>query len=83
MTDVLGKVESGQADAGLVYVTDVEGSDGKVDGVRFDEASEAVNTYPIGVLEGSTDPELAKAFTASVLSDAGQKVLADAGFGKP
>ncbi|MGL3198514.1 MULTISPECIES: molybdate ABC transporter substrate-binding protein [Curtobacterium] len=83
VTDVLGKVESGQADAGLVYVTDVEGSGGKVDGVRFDEASSAVNTYPIGVLEESTDPELAKAFTAYVLSDAGQKVLADAGFGKP
>lgn len=83
VTDVLGKVESGQADAGLVYVTDVEGSDGKVDGVRFDEASEAVNTYPIGVLEESTDPGLARAFTAYVLSDAGQEVLADAGFGKP
>ncbi|MFJ4296164.1 molybdate ABC transporter substrate-binding protein [Curtobacterium sp. NPDC089689] len=83
VTDVLGKVESGQADAGLVYVTDVAGADGKVDGVRFDEASKAVNTYPIGVLEESTDPELAKAFTAYVLSEAGQKVLADAGFGKP
>ncbi|MBM7802540.1 molybdate transport system substrate-binding protein [Curtobacterium luteum] len=83
VTDVLGKVESGQADAGLVYVTDVEGAGGKVDGVRFDEAAKAVNTYPIGVLRQSADPALASAFTAYVLSDAGQRVLADAGFGKP
>lgn len=83
VTDVLGKVESGQADAGLVYVTDVEGSDGKVDGVRPAAASKVVNTYPIGVLTGSSDPALATAFTDFVLSDAGQRVLADAGFGKP
>ncbi|MGY2900134.1 molybdate transport system substrate-binding protein [Curtobacterium sp. PvP017] len=83
VTDVLGKVESGQADAGLVYVTDVQGADGKVDGVPFDESSEAVNTYPIGVLEESEDPELAQAFAEYVRSATGQKVLAAAGFGKP
>ncbi|ROP61343.1 molybdate ABC transporter substrate-binding protein [Curtobacterium sp. PhB115] len=83
VTDVLGKVESGQADAGLVYVTDVQGSGGKVDGVPFDESSKAVNTYPIGVLQESQDPELAQAFSDYVRSDAGQKVLAAAGFGKP
>lgn len=83
VTDVLGKVESGQADAGLVYATDVEGADGKVDGVRFDAASKAVNTYPIGVLKESSNPDLATAFTAYVRSEAGRKVLADAGFGAP
>ncbi|GAA3342834.1 molybdate ABC transporter substrate-binding protein [Curtobacterium pusillum] len=83
VTDVLGKVESGQADAGLVYVTDVQGADGKVDGVPFDASSKAVNTYPIGVLKGASNPDLAKAFTAYVRSDAGRKVLAAAGFGAP
>ena len=83
VTDVLGKVESGQADAGLVYVTDVKGADGKVDGVSFDASSKAVNTYPIGVLKDASNPDLAAAFTAYVRSDAGQKVLADAGFGAP
>ncbi|RPE82471.1 molybdate transport system substrate-binding protein [Curtobacterium sp. PhB137] len=83
VTDVLGKVESGQADAGLVYVTDVQGADGKVDGVRFDESSKAVNTYPIGVLKASEDPELAQAFSDYVRSATGQKVLTAAGFGKP
>lgn len=83
VTDVLGKVASGQADAGLVYVTDVAGSGGKVDGVPFAESSEAVNTYPIGVLRESSDPELAASFAAYVRSDAGRKVLTDAGFGAP
>jgi molybdate transport system substrate-binding protein len=83
VTDVLGKVESGQADAGLVYVTDVRGAGGKVDGVPFDESGKAVNTYPIGVLRESEDPALARAFSEYVRSAAGQRVLADAGFGKP
>jgi molybdate transport system substrate-binding protein len=83
VTDVLGKVESGQADAGLVYVTDVQGAHGKVDGVPFAASSSAVNTYPIGVLQGAANPDLAAAFTAYVRSPSGQKVLADAGFGKP
>ncbi|WP_233422376.1 molybdate ABC transporter substrate-binding protein [Curtobacterium oceanosedimentum] len=83
VTDVLGKVESGQADAGLVYVTDVEGSAGKVEGVPFAESSEAVNTYPIGVLEESANPGLAASFAAYVRSDDGRTVLADAGFGAP
>ncbi|WP_439692482.1 molybdate ABC transporter substrate-binding protein [Curtobacterium sp. SP.BCo] len=83
VTDVLGKVESGQADAGLVYVTDVRGADGKVDGVPFDASSKAVNTYPIGVLKDAANPDLATAFMQYVRSDAGRKVLADAGFGAP
>ncbi|TDN43654.1 molybdate transport system substrate-binding protein [Curtobacterium flaccumfaciens] len=83
VTDVLGKVESGQADAGLVYVTDVHGADGKVDGVSFDAADDAVNTYPIGVLRDAANPSLATAFSAYVRSASGQKVLAAAGFGKP
>jgi len=83
VTDVLGKVESGQADAGLVYVTDVRASDGGVDGVPFAESADAVNTYPIGVLRESTNPVLAASFATFVRSDAGRKVLADAGFGAP
>lgn len=83
VTDVLGKVESGQAEAGLVYVTDVRGAHGRVDGVPFAASSEAVNTYPIGVLRQSADPALARSFVAYVRSDAGQRVLAAAGFGKP
>ena len=41
------KVKVGEADAGLVYKTDVKGAGVKVQGVLFPEASEAVNVYPI------------------------------------
>ena len=83
VTDVLNKVATGQADAGLVYVTDVKGAAGKVEGVRFAESSAAVNTYPIGALAGTKNASLAKDFIALVTGAEGQKVLADAGFAKP
>ncbi len=83
VTDVLGKVQTGQADAGLVYVTDVKGAGDKVEGITFPESSAAVNTYPIAVLASSKNKDLAKAFTALVLGDQGRAVLADAGFAKP
>jgi molybdate transport system substrate-binding protein len=83
VTDVLGKVESGEADAGLVYVTDVQGAGDNVEGVRFAESASAVNVYPISVLKDSSHASLAAQFVAFVLSDAGRKVLVDAGFAQP
>ncbi|MET0590135.1 MAG: molybdate ABC transporter substrate-binding protein [Naasia sp.] len=83
VTDVLAKVASGEADAGLVYVTDIARADGDVEGVPFDESSAAVNRYPIATLAGSADPGLARAFADYVLGAAGQAALADAGFGAP
>ena len=83
VTDVLTKVESGEADAGLVYVTDVKAAGGKVEGITFPEASTAVNTYPIAALADSRNPDLAKAFVDLVTGTEGQSVLAAAGFAKP
>lgn len=83
VTDVLGKVTSGQADAGLVYVTDVAGSGGKVVAVDFPAAADAVNTYPIATLKDSANAELARAFVDFVTGEEGRKVLGDAGFGTP
>jgi molybdate transport system substrate-binding protein len=83
VTDVLGKVTSGEADAGLVYVTDVIAAGDAAEGIAFDESSKAVNTYPIAPLAGSANPALAAAFAAFVVSTDGQRVLADAGFGAP
>jgi len=81
--DVLAKVVAGEADAGLVYVTDVKAAGDTVHGVTFPEAASAVNTYPIAVLKDSDHDTLAKAFVALVLGAVGQQVLADAGFAKP
>ena len=83
VTDVLDKVTTGQADAGLVYVTDAMGVGNKVTAVPFAEASAAVNTYPIAVLRNSKNPGLARKFVDMVTGPAGQKVLSAAGFAKP
>ncbi|WP_427129004.1 molybdate ABC transporter substrate-binding protein [Pseudarthrobacter sp. S9] len=83
VTDVLGKVTSGEADAGLVYVTDVKTAGDKVKGIPFAESDQAVNTYPIATVGSSKNKELAAAFIALVTGSEGKKVLGDAGFGTP
>jgi len=83
VTDVLGKITSGQADAGLVYVTDAQGAGDKVTAIPFPESSGAVNTYPIAVLKESTNPAAAQKFVDLVTGPQGQDVLAAAGFAAP
>ncbi|MET4781643.1 molybdate ABC transporter substrate-binding protein [Glaciihabitans sp. UYNi722] len=83
VTDVLGKVSSGEADAGLVYVTDVKAAGSSVTGIEFAESSTAVNTYPIAGLKSTKSPKLVAAFITYVTGAAGQKKFAAAGFGKP
>lgn len=83
VTDVLGKVASGQAEAGLVYATDVLAADDAVDGIAIPEASESVNTYPAAPVAEAAEPGLARNFVDALLADAGQRVLRDAGFGAP
>ncbi|MGW2095417.1 molybdate ABC transporter substrate-binding protein [Promicromonospora sukumoe] len=83
VTDVLNKVITGEADAGLVYVTDVRGAGDDVEGIEFPEAQDAVNVYPVAALGESEHPELAQEFVDAVLGEDGQGVLADAGFAAP
>jgi molybdate transport system substrate-binding protein len=83
VTDVLGKVSSGEADAGLVYVTDVAAAGDAVHGVPFAESSEVVNTYPIATVKGSKHPDTAQRFADFVTGAEGQAVLAAAGFARP
>jgi molybdate transport system substrate-binding protein len=82
VTAVLTKVAASEADAGLVYATDVIGRD-DVEVIVPDGAGEVVNHYPIAALSDAPNSEAAEAFVAFVLSDAGQKILADFGFGAP
>jgi molybdate transport system substrate-binding protein len=83
VADVLTKVTTGQADAGVVYVTDALAAGDKVGTVNFNESSGAVNTYPIAILKDAPQPDLAKRFVDLVTGEYGQKVLSEAGFGKP
>ncbi|MFE0455941.1 molybdate ABC transporter substrate-binding protein [Streptomyces sp. NPDC058914] len=79
----LTKVELKEADAAVVYRTDVHAAGDKVDGVDFPESADAVNDYPITLLRDAPNAEAAKAFIALVRSAEGQKVLSEAGFLKP
>lgn len=83
VTDVLGKVTSGQADAGLVYVTDAADAGDRVTTIDFPDSSGAVNTYPIAALESAGAPEVAAAFVALVTGPDGRRVLSEAGFAAP
>jgi len=80
---VLGKVSSGNADAGLVYVTDVTAAKGQVQGVSFPEAQQAVTNYPIAVVKNAPQADLARKWVALVTGEFGQKTLQAAGFGAP
>lgn len=81
--DVLAKVSAGEAEAGLVYVTDVKAAGDAVHGIVFPESRAAVNTYPITTVKGSDNSTLAAEFVQLVLGRAGQDALAAAGFAKP
>ncbi|WP_244931856.1 molybdate ABC transporter substrate-binding protein [Nocardioides sp. W7] len=83
VTDVLAKVTSGEADAGLVYITDVIAAGGDVEGIEFPEAADVVNTYPIAAVAGSDEADLAQEFVDFVLGETGRSVLQAAGFGQP
>ncbi|MEU2202574.1 molybdate ABC transporter substrate-binding protein [Isoptericola sp. NPDC019482] len=83
VTDVLGKVIAGEADAGLVYVTDVASAGDAVEGVEFPESDSAVNTYPIAPVTDADEAELAEEFVDLVLSDEGQQTLTGFGFAAP
>jgi molybdate transport system substrate-binding protein len=79
----LGKVTTGNADAGLVYVTDVTAAGDDVQGVAFPEAAQATTNYPMAVVVDAPQADLARAFQELVAGDAGQQVLRSAGFGAP
>lgn len=83
VTDVLAKVASGEADAGVVYRTDVRAAGDSVAGVTFPESGEVVNIYPIAPVEGSDESDLAAQFVELVLGATGRRILDDAGFGPP
>jgi molybdate transport system substrate-binding protein len=80
---VLSKVQLGEVDAGVVYVTDVLAAGDKVKGVEIPAAVNASTSYPIAALTKSANPKAASAFVDYVLSPTGGSVLTAAGFQKP
>ena len=78
VSDVLGKVRSGQADAGIVYASDLVTAGEGVEQVIIPAAVNATNAYLIAAVTPA-----GRQFVDLVLSDAGQTVLRDDGFGPP
>lgn len=79
----LSKVELGEADASIVYASDIVGSDGRADGVAIPDEQNVPVSYPIAVLAEAPNPVAAEAFVAFVLSEAGQEILSAYGFVAP
>lgn len=79
---LLTKIEAGELDAGIVYVTDVLSARG-VEGIEIPEEDNVVAHYPIAVLLDAPNPDAAEAFVAFVLSDEGQAILVEFGFSSP
>lgn len=80
---LLTKIEAGELDAGITYVTDVMSTDGAVEGVDIPDEYNVVAEYPIVVLAEAPNPDAAAAFIEFVLSPAGQTILNSYGFSSP
>ncbi|HEX7096042.1 MAG TPA: molybdate ABC transporter substrate-binding protein [Acidimicrobiales bacterium] len=80
---VVNKVTLGEADAGVVYATDVKAAGSKATGIDIPDDVNVIATYPIAMTKAAGNRAVADAFVAFVLSDEGQSILADAGFGSP
>ena len=78
---VAGKVAVGEADAGVVYVTDVLAAGDSVDGVEVPADVDIVAKYPIAVTRHGSGNHDAASFVEFVLSSAGQRILEAHGFG--
>ena len=82
VTDVRGKVESGEADAGIVYTTDAAAAKDKADKIDIPDGG-VVNHYPIALTAEPENPAGAQVFIDAVTGKTGQEILAKHGFGKP
>ncbi|HEX6287489.1 MAG TPA: molybdate ABC transporter substrate-binding protein [Acidimicrobiia bacterium] len=80
---LLTKIEAGELDAGIVYVTDLVSSGGAVEGVAIPDDLNVIAEYPIVVIEDAPNPDGAVGFVEFVLSDEGRSILIEHGFAAP
>lgn len=80
---LLTKIEAGELDAGIVYVTDVRSVSGRVEGIAIPDALNVAVDYPIAVLAEGPNRDDARSFVDFVLSEIGQTILAGHGFVTP
>jgi len=80
---IVAKVVAGEADAGIVYATDVTATRGAATGIDIPDAYNVTATYPIGMLQSAANAAAARAWIDFVLSPEGRAILLDRGFGAP
>lgn len=80
---VVTKVSAGEADAGIVFVTDVISAGDTAEGVEIPADINVISNYPIVVTKEAPNPEGAQAFLDFVASDVGRAILAKYGFLAP
>jgi len=80
---IVNKVTIGEADAGIVYATDVQAVSARADGVVIPDNLNVIATYPIAVTKEAKNAAGAGAFVSFVLSPDGQAILGKYGFTKP
>jgi molybdate transport system substrate-binding protein len=79
----LAKLTAGEADAVIVYVTDVASAGSKVTGVEIPDAQNVIASYPIAVVKESKRVAAARALVDEIVSGSGQQALQSRGFLPP
>ncbi|MFL6049001.1 MAG: molybdate ABC transporter substrate-binding protein [Gaiellales bacterium] len=81
VTDIVTKVELGEADAGFIYTSDARSAGDKLTSFELPASAQATATYPIGIVTGSKNAKAAQQWIDLVMSPQGQQVLVRDGFG--
>jgi molybdate transport system substrate-binding protein len=80
---VLAKVALGEADAGIVYHSDIVAAGSEVETIGIAESLNVAAVYPIATLAAGSSPDRGRAFVDLVLSEAGSQILERYGLGPP
>lgn len=80
---IVGKLTQGAVDAGFLYITDVDGANGKLAAIELPAGIRTPVAYGAAVVKGAKHPEQAQAFIDGLLSGPGQQALKEAGFEPP
>ena len=80
---IVGKLTQGAVDAGFIYRSDVDATDGDIEEVLIPAKASPDVAYGIAVATGAEQPELAQQFVDGVVDGEGQDILLDSGFGPP
>ena len=81
VTDIVTKLELGEADAGFIYTSDAKTAGDKLKSIQLPASAQATATYPIGIVTGSKNAKAAQQWIDLVMSPQGQQVLVGDGFG--